>query len=112
MSKEHHFRIVSNLKEASDLVKGNVPVADEDIIHNGGNTKDDVKLIKTYDEWLLRFETPLYQDEVRSLVKQFKKEINTYDDIGEFQKFCYEQKKPVEVVSKIYFIQNNGEERE
>ncbi len=109
MSKEKYFRIVSNLKNSTELVPSNLTVKNADDIIKGDNT---FQLIKAHDEWLLCFETPHYQDEIADLVRRFKKPINTYDDLGDFQKFCYEQKSPFDSIPKIYFIENNGSEEE
>ena len=108
MSKEHYFRIVSNLWESTNLIGEHLTVKDKKHILHGD---DHVQLVPAQDEWLIRFDDLHYQDQVSQIVIKYKKEINTYEDLGKFQSYCYKEGHPFELISKIYFVANNGTER-
>ena len=108
MSKEHYFRIISNTWQDTELLPDHVTIKDKKFLLLGD---EKVQLIPAHADFYIRFDDLHYQCEVRDLVKKFKKEINTWIDLGKFQLFCHRQGHPFEEQGKVYFVQNNGKER-
>lgn len=89
MSKEKYFRMEGK----------------KDIIKIGKNKP--LKFNNT-PQWLIKFKVPMYQDEVQSLVKEWKKPIDVNSDIDDFMIWLNDKKKlQVYCIPKIYYIENN-----
>ena len=95
MSQEYFFKIESNIKEEC---KG----FDE--------KKNDI--IYGHESWIIWFKEYHYQNQVQQYVKDWKKEINTYGDLCNFVISLNKKGIQVETIPKIYYIENNGEQKE